>query len=115
MIRAAGSVVLWLCITPLGLPVVPEVNATRITSSASMAAAANFAADALPRGHVVETFHTGARGVANDADRRECGQPRLELSRHGGMIEVAKHGAADQHFAVGEAHDVFELAIENPR
>jgi len=39
--RAAVSVVSWLCITPLGPPVVPEVNAIRITVSASWRAATN--------------------------------------------------------------------------
>ena len=33
-VRHVESVVLWLWITPLGFPVVPEVNAIRMTSSA---------------------------------------------------------------------------------
>jgi hypothetical protein len=65
---------------------------------------------AARRGDVVETDHARARGTANDADDSKRGQPQLELRRHGGVIEIAERGAADQHFAVGEAHDVFQLA-----
>ena len=37
-------------------------------------------------------------------------EPRLELRRHRGVIEVAKLPAADEHLAAGKAHDVVELA-----
>jgi len=47
-IRHAGSVVLKLCMTPLGLPVVPDVNAMRMTSLASIACGLNAADASLP-------------------------------------------------------------------
>jgi hypothetical protein len=46
--RPAGSVVLKLCVTPLGLPVVPDVNAMRMTSLASIGCGATVGAGVLP-------------------------------------------------------------------
>ena len=108
--RHAASVVLWLCITPLGLPVVPDVNAIRITVSASMVAGTKPAGGPLAAATSSRPTMPGSgvpRTMPIVGERR---QPRRELRRHGGVIEVAKRPAADEHLAAGEAHDVFELA-----
>src|SRR5438477_471388 len=70
-VRQVESVVLWLWITPLGLPVVPDVKAIRITSFAPCWVLGGATALAVDDGHAIGM----GRGAAGEDRVERLGAP----------------------------------------
>ena len=74
-VRQVESVVLWLWITPLGLPVVPDVNAIRMTS---------FAPWPAPGGGTAAAFSTSASRDTRPDVAPPDGLPRTQTALRSG-------------------------------
>ena len=107
--RQAGRVVLKLCVTPLGLPVVPEVKAMRMTSFAPMGWGTRGGQRTGVSEYPVQRGHIGIVTASEDANGLEVGKARPQLANHRYIVEAPECRRADKGSALGKAQDVLYL------
>ena len=109
--RISAWIELWLCSTPLGLPVVPDVY--RIIRTASGSSVRQRASDAAPEQVAVCRVRAGRRAHHHDLGRRV--QCVGDAAQHRGVVVAAEFAGHEDHPAVDVVEDEAQFVVAQRR
>src|SRR5687767_7797488 len=111
----AATRVLWVCITPFGSPVVPEVKISRVTSFGSGRSSASSAGSRRSSHGVAMNSGPGrgapARGAVHDQHVRERRPGHPQLVHRARVVEAAELRRHDDDLRAGEADHEADLPL----